>query len=77
MMEQFETKWDQRLSSLNYSSNNAAINQLLPIIQDLSNVCQTFSQHNTLVQRQLNVVNRQLQNVQLTSNNQHEIRNGH
>jgi hypothetical protein len=85
MINEFDNKWNARLSSLTTSSTNNNVDQLLPIINDLSMVCQQFNQQNVQLQRQLGSVVHRAQNIQIKLNNEQTqeawpqlpVRNGH
>jgi len=85
MINEFDNKWNARLSSLTTSSTNTNVDQLLPIINDLSMVCQQFNQQNVQLQRQLGSVVHRAQNIQIKLNNEQTqeawpqlpVRNGH
>jgi len=85
MINEFDNKWNARLSSLTTSSTNTNVDQLLPIINDLSMVCQQFNQQNVQLQRQLGSVVHRAQNIQIKLNNEQDeqdwpqlpIQNGH
>jgi uncharacterized coiled-coil protein SlyX len=85
MINEFENKWNARLSSSKTASTNTNVDQLVPIIKDLSMVCQQFNQQNAQIQRQLGSVVHRVQDVQVKLNNEQEqnewpqlpIQNGH
>ncbi len=72
MINEFENKWNARLSSSTTALTNTNVNQLLPIIKDLSMVCQQFSQQNVQIQRQLGSVVNRLQDTQMKLNNEQQ-----
>jgi hypothetical protein len=78
MINQFENKWNARLSSLTTSSTNT---NDLSIFKDLSMVCQQFNQQNVHIQRQLGALVHRMQDIQMKSNNEQQpqlpIQNGH
>ena len=65
MINAFESKWNERLSSVITPSTNTNVEQLLPIFKDLTTVCQQFSQQNAQMQRQLGAVANRAQEVQM------------
>lgn len=85
MINEFDNKWNARLSSLKASSTNTNVDQLLPIIKDLTMVCQQFNHQNAQMQRQLGAVVHRVQDVQMKLNNEQDeqawpqlpIQNGH
>jgi hypothetical protein len=82
MINEFENRWNARLSTLTTSSTNTNVDQLLPILKDLTTVCQQFSQQNAHIQRQLGSVVNRVQEVQIKLNNeqtcpQTPVHNGH
>jgi len=85
MINEFDNKWNERLSSLKASSTNTNVDQLLPIIKDLNMVCQQFNHQNAQMQRQLGAVVHRVQDVQMKLNNEQDeqawpqlpIQNGH
>jgi hypothetical protein len=85
MINEFDNKWNARLSSLKTSSINNNVDQLLPVIKDLTMVCQQFTQQNAQMQRQLGSVVHRVQDVQMNLNNEQDkqawpqlpIQNGH
>jgi hypothetical protein len=85
MINEFDNKWNARLSSLKTSSTNTNVDQLLPVIKDLTMVCQQFTQQNAQMQRQLGSVVHRVQDVQMNLNNEQDeqaraqlpIQNGH
>ncbi|UJR35110.1 hypothetical protein I4U23_027881 [Adineta vaga] len=77
MMNAFENKWNAQLSSLNTSStsssssaNNNNIDKLVPIVKELTTVCQQFNQQNVQIQQQLNGVVNRVRDVQLQVTNE-------
>jgi hypothetical protein len=85
MISGFENRWNTRLSTLTTTSTNSNVDQLLPILKDLTTVCQQFSQQNAQIQRQLGSVVHRIQDIQTKLNNepsqqtwsQLPVQNGH
>jgi uncharacterized coiled-coil protein SlyX len=81
MINQFENKWNARLSSLTASSTNANVDQLVPIFKELSMVCQQFNQQNAQVQKQLGALVHRVKDIQMKLNEEQQsqlpIQNGH
>lgn len=70
MINEFENKWNARLSSATTTSSNPNVEQLVPIMKDLAMVTQQFNQQNAQLQRQLGSVVHQVQDVQFKLNNE-------
>jgi hypothetical protein len=85
MINEFDNKWNARLSSLTTSSTNTNADQLLPIVKDLTVVSQQFNQQNAQMQKQLGSVVHPVRDVQMTLNTEQTqkewpqlpVRNGH
>ncbi len=79
MINQFEDKWNARLSTLTNSSTNANADQLSSTFKDFSTVCQQFNQQNAQIQRQLNTLANRMGDVQMKLNGEQQlpIQNGH
>jgi uncharacterized coiled-coil protein SlyX len=81
MINQFESKWNARLSSLTASSTNPNVDQLVPIFKELSMVCQQFNQQNAQVQKQLGALVHRVKDIQMKLNEEQQpqlpIQNGH
>ena len=63
-MNDFENRWMTRLSKLQ-TSKPADVSQLLPVANDLTNVCQQLNKQNVHMQQQLNTIANRLQTVQI------------
>jgi hypothetical protein len=57
------------MSTLKTASSNTAANQLLPVVKDLTAVCQQFNLQNIQMQNQFAAVVNRAQAVQLKVNN--------
>ncbi len=68
MINEFENRWNTRLSQLNIPKNSNPP-QLLPIVNDLTTVCQQLNQQNLQMQQQLNTITNRLQTMQTKVNN--------
>jgi hypothetical protein len=82
MINAFEEKWNAHLSSSTTSSTNVNVDQLLPILKDLTTTCQQFNQQTAQIQRQMGSVASRIQDVQLKLSNEQArpqvpIQNGH
>ncbi len=82
MINAFEKKWNAHLSSSTTSSTNVNVDQLLPILKDLTTTCQQFNQQTAQIQRQMGSVASRIQDVQLKLSNEQArpqvpIQNGH
>lgn len=65
-MNAFESKWNERLLSVKSSSStNDNLDKMIPVLKDLTSVCQQFNQQNGQMQQQLNNVVTQVQNLHL------------
>lgn len=68
MINEFENKWNARLSPLlSTTSTNTNADQLIPIMKDLSTVAQQFKEQNAQLQRQIGSIVNQIQDVQFKS----------
>ncbi|CAF1028683.1 unnamed protein product [Rotaria sordida] len=70
MINEFERKWNARLSESTTSSNHAHVNQLSPIFRDLKTVCEQFNQQNVQMQRALHSIVNRGHDIQTKLNNE-------
>jgi hypothetical protein len=81
MINSFENRLNVRLSSFKTSSTNVNADQLLPIVKDLTTVCQQFNQQNAQIQSHLGSIVHQVQDVQIKFHNEQaqqvSLQNGH
>jgi hypothetical protein len=81
MINAFEKRLNVRLSSLENSSTSVNADQLLPIVKDLTTVCQQFNQQNAQIQSQLGSIVHRVQDAQIKFHNEQaqqvSLQNGH
>ena len=71
MIHAFEGKWNARLSSVSAAAppSNASVDRVIPILRELTSVCQQFSQQNVQMQQQLSGVVSRVRDVQMQATN--------
>ena len=73
MMNAFESKWNERLLSMKTSSpTNVNLDKVIPVLKDLTSVCQQFNQQNVQMQQQLNNIVTEVQNMHSNMNKEHQ-----
>ncbi|CAF1501407.1 unnamed protein product [Adineta ricciae] len=66
MMNAFESKWNERLSSVKTSSpTNVNLDKVIPVLKDLTSICQQFNQQNVQMQQKFSSVINHLQDLNL------------
>ncbi len=81
MINAFENRLNIRLSSFKTSSTNVNADQLLPIVKDLTTVCQQFNQQNAQIESHLGSIVHRVQDEQIKFHNEQakqvSLQNGH
>lgn len=60
MINEFENRWTTRLSKVQIPKS-VDVPQLLPVINDLTNVCQQLNKQNVQMQQQLSTITNRMQ----------------
>jgi hypothetical protein len=68
LINDFENRWMTRLSKLQ-TPKPVDVPQLLPVITDLTNVCQQLNKQNLQMQQQLTTIANRIQTIQTKANN--------
>jgi hypothetical protein len=64
----FEKRWSERLSTLTTAPKTTNLEQLLPVVNDLNTVCNQLNQQNIQMQKQIGTIANRVQNIQTKAN---------
>jgi hypothetical protein len=64
----FEKRWNERLSTLTTGPKTTNLEQLLPVVNDLNTVCNQLNQQNIQMQKQIGTIANRVQNIQTKAN---------